>query len=300
MKIDPILWHYTLMLEKECKIKGESISRGKIIKALNVTDNIARFLNNLLDNKDLAFFKPSEIDEKGKNILVLADLHRPYQDDVALELALSYAERKGVDIILLLGDTIDFYEISCFLKKKKKKTALEEIEDVRKWLSELRKRFPKQEIIYYKGNHEERLENHIFRNAGNIADLLSDLLQNKLDFQKHNIEYKVDPFSIGKIWFMHGHEKPRGGNAEYITNVMWKYIHDHFVVGHFHRTQDKTFPHISKKKYYVGLAVGWLALQEVGDYNKLNNYNKGFAFIEYADNGYFKTKNFRIINGEIC
>jgi len=57
---------------------------------------------------------------KGQNrILVLSDIHFPYQDNKALELALNYGLQKKANAVYLNGDILDFYQCSRFTKDRR-------------------------------------------------------------------------------------------------------------------------------------------------------------------------------------
>jgi len=252
-----------------------------------------------LENIDIFQARPCDIIAADQTELILADLHIPYHDTTAIECALNYADPLQPDIIILLGDILDFYQISVFSKKPANASVNTELQKAEKFLSDLRLRYPKSRIIYYLGNHEERLECYILKNADKLYDLVSDLLPRKLNLEKHRIELETQFIKIGHLYHLHGHEKPRGGNPQYITNVLWKYIHANFVVGHFHRSENRVFSHIEKTKRYMGCAVGWLALPEAAEYSRLNNWNQGFAIVQYDSVGNFKIDNRRVVSGEI-
>jgi len=299
MKIDRNLWNKALLLEQEFIRRGEQLSRKKLSDALQINDNTAKLLLFALENRDIIRLQPVSFDitEPYQTELLIADLHIPFQDDLAVQSVLDYADRLQPDIITILGDLLDFYKISVFVKNPTRKSVKEEIKETRQFLEDLRHRFPKARIIYAQGNHEERWQRYIMKNANEIYDLVDDLLETKLNLKGLNIEYITQPFRIGKLWHLHGHERSGGSYApEYITNVMWKYIHDHFIVGHFHRAQDKTFKRIDGKNYWGG-AVGYLAKEL--DYARLNNWTQGFAVIRYNQDGSFKAELRRIVDGEI-
>jgi len=299
MKITPEIWHQVNMLDKALRRRGDSISRQKISNALKVNDNIAKFLSYAIDNKDVINLKLSEIEVNRDVELILADVHVPFHDELCLDLALKEAEKRKVTIITILGDLIDFYKISRFTKNPTKKSVSNEINQAEALLQKLRGLFPDARIIYMLGNHEKRLEHYICENASEIFDLIENLLPEKLKLKDKNIEYRTAPFKIGRLWHLHGHEKPNGGNPEWVCNVVWKYVHDHFVVGHFHRSQEKMFPHIDGVTKYIGAAVGAMACLKKLDYAVLSQWNNGFCIVEYDEQGNFRIDNKKIVNGGI-
>lgn len=297
MKLNREIWNRALTLEREFIRRGEEVSRIKLQESLQIPQAEAQHIIFALDNKDIIKSTPDTFQADDKKLIVFSDVHIPFQDDLAIQTMLEFAEEYRPDIIVILGDLIDFYQISTFVKNPAKKSVKIEIDETRKFLTELRRMFPDARIIFKTGNHEDRLEKYIFQNAKQIADLVSDLLPIQLNLSALNIEYMTEPFSIGKLWFLHGHEKPGGAyNPEYITNVMWNYIYDHFIVGHFHRKQQKTFKNISGDTFWTG-ALGYLA--GAMDYAILNKWTQGFCTVQYSSNGHFRAENREIANGEI-
>ena len=296
MRISRELWSKVLLLYQEFKRRGEPLGRPRLMKMLGISENYARAILFALENRDIIRLEPLNFTPV-KTELVIADIHIPFHDPLAVESALFYAERQGVDLIVILGDLVDFYKISTFLKNPSKKSVGEEIKQAKDFLKDLRQRFKNAKIIYKEGNHEFRLQRYLMKNAPEIYNLVDNLLQVSLELKDLNIEYVIEPFRVGKLWHLHGHERPGGSyNPEYITNVMWKYIHDHFIVGHYHRTQEKVYKRIDGKNYWGG-AVGYLAKNL--EYATLNNWTQGFAIIRYAEDGTFRAELRRIVNGDI-
>jgi len=296
--LDRNTWGRLIALEKEFKRRGEKFGRRAIHEAMQVSGSMARLYEFALYNKDVIRYAPTMYElEDGTTIGVITDLHIPYHDEAALEAALDYFERQCVDVIVILGDAIDFYKISRWIKNPKKKSVSGEIKDTRNFLTDLRARFPKARIIYKKGNHEDRLDAYIMAGASEIYDLVDQLLEQQLGLKELEIEFIEDPFALGRLWFLHGHEKPGGSyNPEYITNVIFKYVLDHFIVGHFHRNQTKPFKQIGGSVFWGG-ALGYLAGEM--DYAKINQWSQGVAIIRMEKSGHFRPEIKTIVNGEL-
>jgi len=282
------------------KRHGRPISRKKLASLLNISEQTARNILFAIKNKQIVKCEPVYFDTCSiKTELVFSDVHIPYQDDLAIQTMFDYIQTENIkpDIIVILGDLLDFYQISSFSKDPRRKKVSQELEQTKMVISYIRTSFPDARIIYYFGNHEERWQRFIFKNAKEIADLVIDLLPVKLGLKELNIEVMEEPFRIGKLWHLHGSERKGSFNIEYITNVFWKYIHDNFIIAHFHRTQEKIFKSITGK-IYVGTAIGCLCQLQM-DYAKLNNWNHGFAIVKYDDKGNFRIENKQIFNGEV-
>lgn len=297
MKITRDLWSKLLLLYEHSQRKGEPITRVKLSEILQISDRMAGNLLFAIENKQIIRFNPIDIECKVDRELIFNDVHIPFQDDLALDSVLDFALDYKPTIITINGDLIDFYQISKFSKDPTRKKIFKEINEAKVFLEKLRANHPDAQIHYKEGNHEQRLTRYIIEYAKEIYELIDNLLQKKLGLKELDIKYHIKPFRIGKLWHLHGHEKPGGSyNPEYITNVMWKYIHDHFIVGHYHRNQNKTFKKITNENFWGG-AVGYLAGEL--DYAILNNWTQGFATINYDKDGNFKAKIFDICEGKI-
>lgn len=300
MKININQWNRVLQLEKIYLKRNKNLTRNIISDELEVPENTGRFLLSAVKNKDIISKNIPDLKSIKGHTLVLADLHTPFEDKQALDIVITYAKTKKINRVVLLGDLIDFYKISFFRKiPGKGQDPSKEIESGKEILLKLRNSFPNAEFEYVFGNHEERLENYILDEAPQLYNLLKNLLPDKLGLEDLKIKYHLNPIKIGYLWHLHGHEKPKGGgNPEYITNVMWKYIHDNFLCAHWHRQQDKMFSHITRKRFQ-GTVIGWLGDPFQVDYQKLQNDTQGFALVEYDNIGRFKTYPKKIIEGEV-
>jgi len=302
MRISYELWKRTLLLQREFEKRGERLSRNKLQEAFQISEQTARGLLFALDNKDIISLKPQEISLTGGAVeLVISDLHIPFHHKAAVELVLDFAEREKVNIISILGDLVDFYKISKFIKKNvRAKRVNDELKEAKQFLTELRQRFPNARIIFKPGNHEDRLEKYIVEKASEIADLIEGLLPNKLGFAELNIELKDRFYRIGKLWHLHGDEKPAGGNPKYVVKVLFQYILRNFIFGHYHFWQTDTFKSIDGK-YYWGGCIGHLSDVTKVEYmqGRLNKWVMGFAIVKYNSDGWFMPRVYKIIDGRI-
>jgi len=295
--MDKNTWQHLLLLEKEFFKRDHGYGRKMIAETMGCSSGMARLYEFALHNKQIIKTeKDMGSSYVGQKIGMLCDIHIPFHDQVALDAALGYLDSYRPDTIVINGDLLDFYRCSRFTKKTGKHDIKTEFKMGREFLTNLRARFPEAKMILKEGNHESHLERYILENAVEIADLVDDLLVNKLGLTDLKIEYKRDFFSIGKLWFLHGHEKPTGGNAEYVTNVMFRYTLDHTIFGHHHRTQEKIFKRIDGSTLWVG-ACGYLAGPM--EYAPLNQWNQGFATVTYGNNGTFRANLLKIQDGNV-
>jgi len=149
-------------------------------------------------------YTPYEI--KQSKVLILSDLHFPYQNNEAISLALDYGKQKKVNCILINGDLIDFANISRHEKDFRSRSIKDEFDAVRTFLNTLRRHFPKAKIVYKYGNHDERWEKYLYMKAPEIFDVNDFELDVLLRLGELKIDVVKDklPIKIGKLTALHG------------------------------------------------------------------------------------------------
>lgn len=168
--------------------------------------------------------------------VVLSDVHIPFQDKTACDLALKFIRRVRPDAVHLLGDICDFWSVSRFDKDPLRRLTLqEELDDTRKFLADVRAAARDAKIIYSEGNHEFRLRRFLGSEAKALADLRSLRLENLLDLDKLSIEYvnQDNPYRVGYLLFTHGQVVRKWSGATARAHLE-KYGHC-TIVGHSHR-----------------------------------------------------------------
>lgn len=124
-----------------------------------------------------------------KTSIAINDQHIPYEDPVAIALTNEFIEYIQPDYIDILGDMIDFYQISKFLGDPSRKDDIQDdIDSAAKYLANLRKLCPKSEITLHYGNHVLRLKKYIWLNARKLACIRSLDLAYMLDTKKLGIK----------------------------------------------------------------------------------------------------------------
>jgi predicted phosphodiesterase len=235
----------------------------------------------------------------GKRILFLSDIHIPYHDEEALALALQYGKEKDADCIYLNGDILDFYHGSTFEKDPKKRRIKEELDAARDFLAILRREFPKAEIVYKVGNHEERYWRYMRVKAPELCDIQAFSFAELMQFEKFNVQL-VDgrtKSNIASLSAFHGHEF--GGSVFSPVNVargLYLRTKASSICGHSHQTSEHTERDVNGK-IVTCWSVGCLS-ELSPEYAPYNKWNLGFAFIE-VNGDQFKVNNFRISNGRI-
>ena len=237
---------------------------------------------------------------KGQNnILILSDIHFPYQDNEALELALQYGIENKVNCVYLNGDTLDMYHGSRFVKDRRKRDLASELQIGRDFLKMLQETF-KCPIYFKIGNHEKRWEDYLRIQAPELLGIADFELETILRFREFGVTLVKDKqiAMAGKLPIMHGHEW-QGGFAPPVNPARGLYLKskESCIIGHHNRTSEHTEKSL-KGEVTTTWSTGCLCgLQP--DYAPYNNYNHGFAHVQTENDGAYHLKNIRIINYKI-
>jgi len=223
------------------------------------------------------------------NILFLTDIHVPFHDIDALKAAIQFGLDKGVNTIWLNGDIVDMYAISKYDKDPRKRDFGDEIMSVRMFLESLRNIFPKANIYYKEGNHEQRWVKYILKNLPDLLalgefDLASILKLN--DYRVHFVANERLAYA-GDLLMIHGNEIRLSGN---IAEKLYRKTYSKAICGHHHQTWNFSEPNI-KREFIHTYAVGCLS-ELFPEYMIYNRHNHGFAHITIS-NGVANVNNIR-------
>ena len=229
--------------------------------------------------------------------LILSDIHIPYHDEEALEIALKFAEDNNVDHIYLNGDICDFYNISSYQKDSEERDLSNELTKTRQFLGHLRYRFPKSRIVYKLGNHEDRWERYLFHKAPELMGVSNFEMYYILNFAKYGIELvkSMQKAKAGKhLTILHGHEVRNSG--VYPARTLLQRTHVCTIAGHNHRTS--TYGEKDADGKIIGSWTSGCLCELSPDYMPINQWNLGFVMLDF-DGKDFTVENKRIIKGLI-
>jgi hypothetical protein len=252
-----------------------------------------------LPESDYLQNEPFIIPKGQNNILILSDIHFPYQDNKALELAINYGIEHKVNAIYLNGDTLDFYQCSRFTKDRRLRDMAGELEMGREFLKMLQDTFNCP--IYFKiGNHEKRFEDYLMIKAPELLGIDDFKLEQLLRMREFGVTLVKDKqmAMAGKLPILHGHEW-FGGFAPPVNPARGLFLKakESCIVGHHHRTSEHTEKTLGGE-VTTTWSTGCLCGLEP-EYAPYNNYNHGFAHVKVLNSGHYELKNMRIINYKI-
>ena len=125
-----------------------------------------------------------------ERIAFVGDIHAPFHDESAVELAYDFLAWFKPHTVYVLGDIVDFYTLSRFDSDPDRVRGLQsEIDSAVEILAKIRKIVGKEsKMIFKEGNHEYRLTRYLWRNPelGNFRDMQ---LPSMLKFSDFDISY---------------------------------------------------------------------------------------------------------------
>ena len=243
--------------------------------------------------------QPYHLPKSCTRILVLSDIHLPYQDDDALFASLQFGLEKDVNCIYLNGDTMDMYQLSRHEKNPANRSFSYELDICRSFLKGIRNMFPNAHIVYKIGNHDERYEKFIRMNP-QLIGVQEFELGNLLGFPELRIqEVKSKQWSYaGLMPLLHGHELPAKSGGENPAKMAKLKLNKQAIIGHFHRENKSTGKQFDGK-YYAAYSTGCLCDLNPA-YMPINDWNHSFIYLEVdPKNGNYYVQQKTIVDGII-
>lgn len=160
------------------------------------------------------------------NILVIPDLHFPFEHKKALRFCGDLKKEFSCDTVIQLGDLTDQYCFSRYTRDPDAMSARQEIQEVKTRVSEWASVFP--EMIITSGNHESRIFKRIYE-IGIPPDIVLNTINHIFDMPK---EWKYcDNITLNNITYMHGN---RSGEYAHVNTA--KAFRNSTVIAHTHST----------------------------------------------------------------
>lgn len=239
-----------------------------------------------------SYYKSNARDVKlsrGKTIAVFSDIHAPYHDVDSLVEAVTAAKKSNPDVVILLGDIMDFHRISRYPNDAGTLSFADEIAVGVELLKYMRHSFPNAEFYYIEGNHEVRLAHYIQRNAAELQGLSSLDLSFLLQLDELEIPFiQMGFIHCGDMTFLHGHELPGIGGVNPSRKLFTK-MKKSAMCGHLHRPES-FFTRDGAGKLLQCHIVGHL-----GDphprYWMRNEWQHGYAIVDVSKGGVVRVDN---------
>lgn len=225
------------------KIKNRESLRESL--KTNPIEGVSKaFIETLFSNykKEQKSFS-SKPNGKISRSICISDLHIPYQDDKAVDLAFDCIVDLQPENLILNGDIIDCYWCSDFTKKPKNVVYLQDEANIfYKKFSYLRRHIPNTNIFYVLGNHEDRIAKNQWKNP-QLYGLKALEPENLLKLNKLNIKCYKTKVILNNFIYFHGELVTRNGSytakAEFEAHKMNSGISGHtHRLGAYYKTYD--------------------------------------------------------------
>jgi predicted phosphodiesterase len=243
-----------------------------------------------------------------KRIGIMSDVHVPYHNEAAVMAGVQYFLDKDIDCLLLNGDTLDAWQISRFLKKGVRPDIFEEMTACREFLYFLRHLFPEIPIIWKSGNHDVRVEDHMWMKAPEMAKLFelhmghAGVMNKILHFEELNIKYVNDRTLIeaGNMMIVHGHEFGESVFSP-VNPARGLYLRAKYNVlaGHMHQTSEHHEGNLNGDHHVTYSTGCFCELNPSYRPFAYTKWNHGGAILDINDDKSFRVDNFRIENGQV-
>ena len=247
---------------------------------------------------------------KTMTALILGDMQIPYQDDIAIRVALDWGLSRNPDMVILNGDIFDCYKISSWKTDPCRDDFGVEVRKSSEIFAKIDSQIAKcgsvKEKIFIAGNHEDRLRRELWAGSRKLAGL--DILNIPIIYGIGELGWKyvdvaqmlreeLNPFRLGKLNILHGHEVKVNYSVVNIPRIYYQRCLVNLLVAHHHRTQEN----IERKldhSHDGAWSIGCLCKLSQ-EYSPINRWNHGLALVEWDNQGDFSVNNKKIINGKV-
>lgn len=231
-------------------------------------------------------------------ILVVSDIHFPYHDPGALELAIQHGVDAGCETLLVNGDLLDFYKLSRFIKDPTETNVCEELEMAKQFFDLVAPLFSK--IVYKLGNHEDRLEHYLWSKAPELIGLPFTTLGALIDNEKVEIVGSRQLMKAGRLNIVHGHEFGTSVfNPVNPARGLFLRSKCSTMAGHHHQTSEHHENNVNGDAMACWSTGCLCDLSPTYSPFAFTKWNHGFATVETEPSGEFTVRNCRIIGGKV-
>lgn len=235
-----------------------------------------------------------------QRILLIPDVHVPFEDKRAWDVMMTVARDVKPDIIVILGDFLDGYSVSSHVKDPNKRGLLlqEEILAGRARLDELDSLGASRKE-YVSGNHEERLDRYISDKAPDLFGLVT--IPKLLQLASRG--WRFTPYrhftKVGKLVVTHDAGKAGlGATADAVAKFGHSVAH-----GHTHTFVTVVRGDAMGNKH-VGCSFGWLGDPDAANYvheiHKKMNWSHGFGLAYMDSRGWVTMQPVQILPDYSC
>lgn len=270
-------------LKNEWEVSAFDREKGEWTTALNhsweVTPDGADIENLLVSRAAPTTIRPSKRKKpsrRDERTLVAGDAQIPFQDDTAMADFQSVVYETQPDNIVLVGDMIDLPSVSKYTQRPEWAGSTQAaIDDYHNFLAQLRTNAPNARLAVVHGNHEQRMDDYVRRNAmevlglrrANMGQELAVLtLQYLVRYDDLEVE-SIDGYPNGTLWLEDNLKLTHGTNTQKGGTNAAKYLREEretTIYGHSHRQElaYRTYPQRIGAVTIAAASPGCLALTD--------------------------------------
>jgi UDP-2,3-diacylglucosamine pyrophosphatase LpxH len=216
-----------------------------------------------------------------KLAIVIPDIHVPYHDAVALKVICKVIKTLAPDYLIVLGDSLDFYQLSKFDKDPLRKTTVSsDVTEFRHVLHRLDGACPmKTEKVFLEGNHEHRLQKWIWSNATELGNMIPSL-ESYCGFKGLGWRFfKYGKFyRLGPVLYMHGDRCGMNVSMNMIRKYGCSVVH-----GHDHGAAIRYFANAVDRMWAMNCGHLSDMNQQEYLYGGVADWTTGFGLVEYSN-----------------
>jgi len=217
-------------------------------------------------------------------ILVLPDIHIPYQCHKAVEAAIALGEKFKPDEVIQLGDLLDCYSLSHYPKTTLRSSNFaKEVEEAIALLKSIKERTGAKYATLLEGNHEARLRKYLLNSASSLKNLSALKINNLLNLASIGWDFIPEHkfYAVNDVFFTHGEFVNAHSAKKHMDEYRETIIHGHThrITSRYHRGLNSTIE---------GWEMGCLASLEVGaEYVKRANWQHGVGTVVINGSDYW-------------
>lgn len=202
--------------------------------------------------------------DKLEKILIVPDVHVPYEDKAAVALMMKAAKGFKPDHVVLLGDVIDCYSVSSHSKDPNRAMKLvEEVDATKDFLDDI-KGLGAKNNVFIAGNHCDRLQRYLQDKAPELYNIVS--IPKILELKEKGFKYVPykHSYKLGKLNFTHD----TGTAGRFAHYKSLDAFQSNIIIGHTHRLGYIVEGNANGERHLAAM-FGWL-----GDVNEVDYMHK--------------------------
>ncbi len=172
---------------------------------------------------------------EGTRVLALSDMQIPFMDQPLLDTIESFIDDWKPNVIIYVGDVLDAYSISQFDQRPARLFHLgDELDLAKDMLARHKRLSPTADLYWVDGNHEERLQRIIWKQAQDFSFLVKDIPE-ALELDRLTSGYVPYGKHVDFLGFIFTHGTLVRQNSAYTARAMLDRYRSSGASGHTHR-----------------------------------------------------------------